>query len=364
MLAVSALLLWLGGVTSAQGASAPTPAPSMQDVYALARSFELKPLPEEPAWTRSATPPLLCFAWLSDFHLNGDDRTPVIRQACRTVRDTIRPSFAVFTGDNCAYDPPVSGARAALPLSHRRHLAFKDFLDAELGLPAIVIPGDNWPWDSEKVFGPGCFSVDAAGLHLIVLSPDRKAKGAEGCAVFAPATWEWLTRDLQANRAKPTLVFMHENLVPPTFLDAPALRAVLRARPQVLAILTGHFHLDLDFRRDGQAHLACPGMVVGVRPGFKVVCLYPDRLVLNTWEYDLHTQQFHATLKWQRVDIPEGPLRQALHPLDTTQVLRENRSEMPAIPLVEDATLLQRRGELFLPLLQFMMQTGAEAFAP
>jgi hypothetical protein len=288
----------------------------------------------------------------------------MVRQACNVVRETVRPHFVVFTGDNCAYDPPASGDRAALPLSQRRHLAFRDFLDAELGLPAAVLAGDNWPWDAEKVFGPGCSSVDAAGLHLVFLSPDRKAKGTEGCAVFAAATWEWLSRDLEAARAKPTLVFMHENVVPPTFLDAPRLELLLKAHPQVLGTLTGHIHLDLEFRREGMTHLLCPAMARGARAGFKVADLYPDRLVFHTWEYDREAKQFRPTLKWQRIDIPEGSLRQGLHPVDPAQVLRENRNEMPALPLVEDPSLLQRRGELFLPMMQFLLQVGAQTLAP
>jgi hypothetical protein len=351
-------------LASVRAASAAAPAARVEDVYALARSFELQPLPAEPDWARSDQAPLLRFAWLSDFHLDGDERTPMIRQACHTVRDTIRPHFAMFTGDNCRYDPPVSAARAALPITHRRQLAFKDFLDAELSLPAVVLPGDNWPWDFDKVFGPARFSFDAAGLHLVCLAPDRRAKGAEGCAVFDPATWEWLTRDLEANRAKPTLVFMHENVAPPTFLDAASLERLLKAHPQVLGTLTGHVHLDLDFRRDGLAHILCPALAAGARPSFKVAALYPDRLVLNTWEYEPAAKRFQPTLRWQRIDIPEGSLRQGLRPVDTSQLLRENRSEMPTAPLIEDASLLQRRGELFLPLMQFLMQWGVQSLAP
>ncbi len=345
--------------------AAPGPGLRLEDLYAAARAFEVKPLPAEPEWAHSEGPPLLRFAWLSDLHLSGDERTPVIRQACRAVREEIRPHFAVFTGDNSSYDPPVSGERAALSQSHRRQLAFKDFLDAELGgIPAAVIAGDNWPWDFEKVFGPGSFSFDAAGLHFVFLSPDRKARGAEGCAVFAAETWEWLARDLDANRARPTLVLLHENVVPPDFLDAPALLRVLKAHPQVLGTLTGHLHLDLDFRRDGMAHLVCPAMVRGARPAFKVAELHADRLVLNTWEYDPARGTFAPTLKWQRIDIPAGPLRESLHPVDAARVLRENRSESPAPPLAEDAALLERRGELFLPMMQFLLQMGMQAMAP
>jgi hypothetical protein len=338
---------------------------STEDLYALARSMEVKPLPAEPDWARAETAPLLRFAWLSDFHLDGGERTPMIRAACQAVRDEIRPHFAVFTGDNSAYDPPVSGERAALPQSLRRHLAFREFLTAELGdLPVAIAHGDNWPWDGEKVFGPTRFSFSAAGLHLIVLEPDRRARGTEGCAVFDPSTWEWLAADLVAHRSQPTLVFLHENLVPPTFLDAPRLEQLLLRYPQVLATCTGHLHLDLEFRRNGLAHFVCPALAAGAPPGFKVVVLYPDRLVLNTWEYDSTAKRFRPSLRWQRLDIPAGELRRSLRPVDTTRLLREGRNDMPAVPLIQDQALLQRQGELVLPMLEFLGEYGLRSIQP
>jgi hypothetical protein len=362
---MSALLTAFGLLTLLRPvAAAGTGAVRLQDLYALARSLEVRPLAATPDWARAEAPPLLVFAWLSDLHLDGGERTPMLRAACHAVRDTIRPHFAVFTGDNSAFDPPATGARAALPLGQRRQLAFKDLLDAELGIPAAVIPGDNWPADAEKVFGPTRFSVNAAGLHLIFLSPDRKAPGAEGCSAFDPPTWEWLSRDLEAHRGNPTLVFLHENLMPPTFLDAPRLEQLLLAQPQVLATMSGHLHLDLEFHRGRLTHFVCPGMAPGARPGFKVVALYPDRLVLNSWEYDAAAGSFHATLKWQRLEIPDGELRRVLRPVDTSRLLREDRNAMPAQPLVEDAALLQRQGELVMPMLRFVMEYGTQALAP
>ncbi len=336
----------------------------LEDLYVLARSFEVQALVAAPDWSRAESPPLLRFAWMSDFHLDGGERLPMIRAACRTVRDTVRPHFAILTGDNSAYDPTATSARAALPQSLRRQLAFKDFLDTELDLPVAILPGDNWHRNAEKVFGPTRFSFNAAGLHLVFLSPDRKASGVEGCDAFDPPTWEWLARDLEAHRARATLVILHENVVPPTFLDAPRLERLLLSQPQVLATLSGHLHLDLEFRRGGLTHFVCPSLAPGARPGFKVVALYPDRLVLNTWEYDAAAKTFRSTLKWQRLDLPDGELRRALQPVDTTRILREDRREMPALPLLEDTALLQRQGELVMPLLQFVMERGAQTLAP
>lgn len=364
-LGLAVLAILAAGVRPAVAApAAPAARLPVGDLYAVARGFELQPLSERPAWALSPTPPLLRFAWMSDLHLDGGERTATIRAACHTVRDRIRPDLVVFTGDNCSWDPPHGPDRAALPQAQRRHLAFRDFLEAELGLPAVVLPGDNWPWDFEKVFGASRFSFQAAGLHVVFLTPDRRAPSTEGCSRFDPPTWEWLEKDLEANRDRPTLVFTHENLIPPTFLDAPRLLQVLHRHPQVLATLTGHLHLDLDFRRHGLVHLLCPAFAAGGRPGFKTVELYPDRLVVNTWEQDQGRGPFVSTLKWQRIDIPAGPLRRALAPLDRRQILREGRQEMPAVAMVRDESLAARQGELMPGLFQFMMEKGLETLLP
>ena len=359
------LVSWvlLAAVLRPAGAAPSTGLP-VGDLYAVARSFEVQPLAARPAWATDPTPPLLRFAWMSDLHLDGGERTAMIRAACHTVRDLIRPDLVIVTGDNCAWDPPVRGDRARLPQAHRRHLAFQDFIKAEIGLPAVVLPGDNWPWDFDKVFGSSRFSFHAAGLHLVFLSPDRRAPSMEGCSRFDPPTWEWLEKDLEANRERPTLVFTHENLIPPTFLDAPRLLQVLHRHPQVLATFTGHLHLDLEFRRQGLVHLLCPAFAAGGRPGFKTVALYPDRLVVNTWEQDPGGGAFVSTLKWQRIDIPEGPLRRALAPLDRSRLLREGRQEMPAAPMVRDESLAARQGDLLPGLFQFMMEKGLETLLP
>ncbi|NLF16633.1 MAG: hypothetical protein GX595_05160, partial [Lentisphaerae bacterium] len=168
------LVSWvlLAAVLGSAGAAPATGLP-VGDLYAVARSFEVRPLAARPAWATDPTPPLLRFAWMSDLHLDGGERTAMIRAACHTVRDLIRPDLVIVTGDNCAWDPPVRGDRARLPQAHRRHLAFQDFIKAGIGLPAVVLPGDNWPWDFDKVFGSSRFSFHAAGLHLVFLSPDR-----------------------------------------------------------------------------------------------------------------------------------------------------------------------------------------------
>jgi len=336
--------------------SAALPAAESRDIRALARDFEIKPLADTPEWASSPTAPLFTFAWISDCHVSAGTALATVTQGLNSIRDDLRPDFLVVTGDNSAYAAPGTEA-SGLPLEQRRHMAFQDLLRDACGLPAAVIPGDNWPWGFETVFGSTRYSFDAGGIHFIFVCPDRSAKGVEGCAVFAADTWAWLTADLQASGTKPTLLFMHQNVVPPTFLESGRLAGLLRENPHVLATMTGHLHLDMEFRRNGCTHIICPSLGRSPVPGYKVVRAYRDRLVVNTWELGPGTDRFAPTLKWQRIVIPDA-LRTGLGPLDRGAVLRTGRSELPPQPLVHDQSLAARSGDLLLPTLQFMLELG------
>ena len=333
------------------------------DIRTMARDFEIKPLPAKPSWASSASPPLLTFAWISDCHLTAGSCLALVTEALHSIRDVVRPDFLVITGDNSAYAPAPKKGAPALPLPLRRQRAFRDLLRRECGLPTAIIPGDNWPWAFEKVFGSDRYSFDAAGIHFIFIAPDRCATATEGCAVFAPETWSWLTADLHANRNKPSLLFLHQNVVPPTFLESGRLAALLAQNPQVLATMTGHLHLDLEFRRGGVVHFVCPSLGRSLVPAYKVVYAYPDRLVLTTREFDKKTKTFAPTLKWQKVDIPER-YRSGLHPLDKTMILRKHRTALPPRPRIRDQRLAERSRELLMPAMQFLFQLGVGTWTP
>jgi hypothetical protein len=236
-------------------------------------------------------------------------------------------------------------------------LAFKKALDRELKLPYVLIPGDNWPWGFAEVFGAYQYSFDVGGLHFLFLAPDAAA-GAEGCSNLAPATWQWLRRDLQANAAKPTLVFMHEPVVPPATLFSAPLLSLLKESPNVLATMAGHIHLDLEFNDGGLQHFLCPSVGLNARHGFKVIDVYPDRIVLETWEYDEENKRYQQAMKWQKIDIP-ATLRQNLRPVTGKTFRRENYTEIPPHPRKRDQSLTQYRGNLMAPMFLFLMRFSA-----
>jgi len=331
--------------------------------------------------------PVLSLAWISDMHLDASRRDAVARAIDRVDAD-LAPDLVLITGDNCALAEPSADPAAPEPESLRRQRFLKTFLAARLRDPAFVIPGDNWPQDFERVFGPRQYSFDAAGVHVVMLSADRSchAGGLEGLSVFDAATWEWLRQDLAAARGRSTLLALHEPVYPPTFLDAPPLRDLLRKHPDVLAVLQGHLHVDLALEADGRAWLVAPSLGWAVAPprrraapaagdgpspdrarhapALKQVLVFPDVILVRTFAFNVAAGRLVATGRETRVAIP-APLRAGLV-RPAGGVAPERRDGPPPRPHVDDPSMASRAGELleglrgvpFMDLLRAGLEAG------
>ncbi|MBN1347395.1 MAG: metallophosphoesterase [Phycisphaerae bacterium] len=336
-------------------------APSIHNkVYQAVQGLEIKALPSEPAWARMDAPPLFTFAWMSDFHLDGSNQERT-RLAMRYVDRELKPDFVMITGDNNAYAPEFQHEGRVPPVTLRRQLFMKRFLEENLRAPYVIIPGDDWPQDFEKVFGAFQFSFNYGGMHFLFASLDRCTYGVEGRAVFDEATWEWMRQDLARNKDRPTLFMMHETLVPPAFIDAVRTRKMLEEHPNVIASFCGHLHVDVEFTHEGIRYLVCPSLGRNARCGFKYVQVYRQALILRTVEYNKAKNRYEKVMKWQRVEIPQA-LQASLHKPASRTFTKADCSEVPPHPRRSDPTLMKRTMELVGPLMGFvgqMMNSGA-----
>lgn len=267
--------------------------------------------------------------------------------AFRYVDTELKPDFVLFTGDNNGYPGPPDGADASESRGLRRQRFLKRFLEQHLKTPYVIIPGDNWPEAFDQVFGPKQFSFDRGGLHFLLLAPDRawSLPKNEGLSVFDSSTWDWIEQDLNRNRERPTIVAIHEPVFPPTFLDAPRLRQTLARHPNVIAVLQGHLHVDMQLRADGKAYLVAPSLARPPQPGMKVVDVYPTGLRLRTVVYREPDNQFEMQARVQRIDVPAALQAMLAAPADAPFTMK-NYESLPASPLVEDPSLQGRSSEL------------------
>ncbi|MCU0724084.1 MAG: hypothetical protein MUC63_10825, partial [Planctomycetes bacterium] len=123
--------------------------------------------------------------------------------------ERVRPAFVAITGDS-----PGEESREA-------EQALKDLLDARLKARWFAIRGDNWPAFHAEVFGPSRYAFECGGIRFVFTGLDRDDTTSQGVGRFLPDTWEWMERELSPADSLPVVLFLHENVQPPVFLDAP-----------------------------------------------------------------------------------------------------------------------------------------------
>ena len=327
---------------------------SAQGAASLGAIFAPKPRQHPPDWAQIEQDPLFTFAWASDFHLDGS-RLEFIAEALQYVDEELKPDFLMITGDNNAYPAPVIDPKSPQPLSLRRQRFLKTYLQKHLKTPYVIIPGDNWPHDFDKVFGPAQYSFDYGGLHFMFTAPDRSFHGAggEGLSVFDEPTWEWMRRDLDASRKKPVIVITHEPVFPPTFLDAKRLGQLLDEHPNVLAGFHGHIHVDMEFNSNGRAHLLCPALGPTPRPAMKLARVYRHVIILRTVEYDKAGGRFEMANKWQKIDVPPS-LRGGPAEPQAKRFAMKSYDSAPAHPHRDAPELADRLGDLTAIVQEFL----------
>lgn len=321
-------------------------------VFSLFQPFEVRRQSQPPAWANVDEEPLFTFTWLTDVHLN-ESCVQFFIDTLRYIEDQLDPDLVVITGDN-NYAAVPADPKAPEPLSLRRHRFLKALLDEHLKTPYAIIPGDNWPHDFEKVFGPFQYSFNCGGLHFVCASIDRADHRAEGLAVFDESTLAWLRRDLQQNGDRPALILMHEPILPPTFLDAGRLQRLLDDYPNVLAGFHGHLHVDMQVDSPVRPYLVCPALRPALQGqgGMKHVTVYRHALILRTLEYNQADQRFEKVNKWQKIDVPPA-LRAKLHKPRPGAPVIEDLDAVEAHPHRDDPELFKRKQELIGPAMAF-----------
>jgi len=329
----------------------------LRNIFEMARQFEI-PVMTQPDWARRPDAPRFRMAWITDLHVTQVTSRTLVTAACHSIRDDIKPNFTIVTGDNAGHYWGLSDADMKEPVGVRRHRWLKRFLDSELAGPYLVVPGDNWPWDFEKIFGSTHYSFDFGGWHFHFASTDNQATGVEGCVTFSSVSWEWMEHDLAKAIAKPTLFIHHEPLWPPSFLDAlPAAQMMVR-NPNVLAVLSGHLHLDLEFQRDNWRQFIAPALGRSHRPGFKVLNFYPDIVIIESYEWQENKQTFIQAAKWQQLPVPTKYRADLAAVPAITGFAPENRRAMAPQAKYVDKALAKRAKELNVNMMTFIMSFG------
>jgi 3',5'-cyclic-AMP phosphodiesterase len=177
--------------------------------------------------------------------------------------ERLRPDVVLLTGDLAADGRPEEYRRLRT-------------LFAAAPVPVVAVPGNH---DAREAFarelagsairvgaGPGLWLEHDDGpvrlIGLDTLGPDGSDAGVLGEAQLA-----WLAGRLRQDDGRPVLIFMHH---PPFSLGLPMdwtrcadgddLGRLLRAHPQVLAVLCGHMHRAARVAWAGTTGGVCPAV--------------------------------------------------------------------------------------------------------
>ncbi len=289
-----------------------------------------RPLPAAPDWAVppavSDRGPIFTFVLIADIHHSAATERFLIAAAEHSNK-TIRPDLVLLAGDN-----------VSRPYTVEHHRELKAILTELFPAPVFAVTGDNDARHFHDVFGPSDWTLEVAGIRVIGLALDEDVEG-EGIGTLDDATYNWLDAEIAARKDAPTLLLIHEPVLPPTFLGAPRLAAFLAApgREHVVAVLAGHLHFDGEVRLGGQTHILAPGL--GIVHAFKECLVYEDRIVIRTHEWDGEKGGFAFASKWQRIEFPEG-LRAS------REVRVPGASPPPAEAAAARARLVPRPGEV------------------
>jgi hypothetical protein len=334
----------------------------VQSLAQTAKKFEIAPM-AQPSWAKKAGRPLFKVAWVSDMHLRDEPSVKASKTAFNMIRDELKANLTLITGDNCDYYKDLPEKESKYPVGVKRHLWLKRFLEKELAKPYAIIPGDNWPWDFEKVFGPQKYSFDFGGFHFLMTATDAVAPQRDITSVFYDDTKEWIKNDLKLNADKPSFFVLHETLLPPSFPDAEWGAATLNENPCVIAALSGHLHLDLEFPQGTWTQFCAPSIGRSHRPAFKLLNIYVDQIIIESYELQKDTGKIIKADKWQRIEIPRKFQSVIVKRYKTGKPLAfENVRQMPIRPKVSDKALMSRCQEVENALSQFIIKFGLSKF--
>lgn len=212
------------------------------------------------------------FAQVTDVHYKTDSpyRKAVLEETVKDINNQKDISFVVFTGDNI--DSP-----------HTEYL--QEFLSVikKLKVPYYIVIGNHDVFkngglskakyieeihNSNFFYGPRkpSYIFKKNGFVFIVVDGAKEViPGSMG--YYRKDTLTWLDKNLIKNKDFPVIIFQHYPLVEPkvqkshmTYLKEEYLK-LLDKHDNVVAVLSGHYHINGENMRNGVYHISSPTLL-------------------------------------------------------------------------------------------------------
>lgn len=225
------------------------------------------------------------FAQISDAHLavGSEYSIKVLKTAVEDINKQSNISFVVFTGDN---------------INNPKEENLKEFVDivGKLNVPYYVVLGNHDVYKSNGLSKVRYYEILRAknllypqrkpnyvfkknGFVFIIVDGAKEViPGAVG--YYRADTLEWLEKELIKYKDNDVIIFQHFPVEYPEGVDnrlkthktykVEEYQELLSKHHNVLAVISGHFHVNSENMKDGVYHISTPSLI-GLPNSYKII---------------------------------------------------------------------------------------------
>jgi 3',5'-cyclic AMP phosphodiesterase CpdA len=225
------------------------------------------------------------FVQITDTHVSAqsDFSQKVLEYAIKDINSQTGISFVVFTGDNIASPSP-------------ENLRAFNSIIKKLKVPYYIVIGNHDVYKQKQMSKEQYFEILREGkpfMHqrsanykfhkngFIFLTVDGAKEVIPGSiGYYREGTLGWLDKTLSKNKKKSVVIFQHFPVEYPKEAEnklkthrtykIEEYQQILSNHHNVLAILSGHFHINDEIMKDGVYHISTPALL-NVPYSYKII---------------------------------------------------------------------------------------------
>ncbi len=213
------------------------------------------------------------FVQIADSHyaVNNEYSQDVLKETVKQVNKLKGVSFVVFTGDNInrpREEDLISFVRTANKLKAPYYLVFGDH-DVYKNGGMSKINYIETVKDNHFFYRPSSpnYVIKKQGFVFIVLDGAKEViPGSVG--YYKESTLEWLDKQLSKNKKTPVIILQHYPIVEPKERKSHRVYQpekyfeILEKHNNVIAIVSGHYHINGEQMKDGIYHISTPSLLI------------------------------------------------------------------------------------------------------
>ncbi len=225
------------------------------------------------------------FVQITDAHLSAksDYSINVLKSAVEDINNQSGISFVIFTGDNINEAKPenlkkfmeiVSKLKVPYYIAVGNHDVYKSANMSKAEYYSII--REKNPFYIQKSAN---YKFSKNGFVFLIADGAKEViPGAAG--YYKEDTLKWIDKNLTKNSKKPVIIFQHFPIEYPTGAErrlkthqtykVEEYKKILEKHNNVLAILSGHFHVNYETMKDGVYHISTPTLLV-VPQSYKII---------------------------------------------------------------------------------------------